>query len=483
MMNNNRKEPNCFKGGYFIYQNGYFENEYSHRSDLKITLKNITSIKETIISLIRNAKSSIKLCSYILSDPEIYSELNEVLGKREIAIFILTQLDNSKMSTSFLSEEEISANFNQNHIDYIGKLYANGAHIRAAKSAHAKFIISDNQEALLMSANITSPSLNENPESGILIKNRQALDCLVKIFDIIFQYGTEYTKFKAASKDKQFVVSRESVLKSEWLDGMSNSKLKFTWGDLNQSLYLELINLIKNGKTDGRIIISSYSVVGLENIPELVQAIKEYIQQGGTMSLFCRGMNYRADHLKNCTVLSELGVEIYGDLFNHSKGLINEDSGFIFTANIDGNHGLINGFEVGCILEPSQRDSLEKFILWQIDNAPYRFQLNPLKQDFYNTYSFYTRAKGISPLEFPDNIIFNIVNEKIQFELENYPIYMLLDSLKKVRKINLGSSFYSVNMDSNAIEILDQISRVYGMETYLLQSSNITINVKNKIVL
>jgi len=481
-MNSSKPEINCYQGGYFIYQNEHSEKEYHQQDDIRITLKEAASIKESIISLIRQSTSSIKLCSFILSDPEIYHELNEVLSKREVAVFILTQLDDRKMSTSFLSEEEISENFNQNHIDYISKLYTNGAHLRAAKSAHAKFIISDNEVALLMSANITTPSLNENPESGVILANKQALDSLVKLFDIIFQYGTEYTKFKAASKDKQFVVSRDSVLKPEWLEGISNSNLKFTWGEMNQSLYSELIDLIKNSNTSGRVLISTYSVVGLENIPEFVQTIRAYIEQGGSVILFCRGMNYRADHLKNCTVLSEIGVDIYGDLFNHSKGLISDDSGFIFTANIDGNHGLINGFEVGCLLEPNQRQALESFILWQIDNAPYKFQLNPVKTDFYNTYSFYAKSKGINPLEIPDDIVFDVFNDKTASEIENYPTYVLFNSSKQLKYINVSNSFYSANMEGNTIELIDQTNKIYGMETYLLQSRNITINTKNKIV-
>lgn len=481
MMSKGIIESNCFKGGYFIYQNEISKSLYIEKDGIKVTLKDTQSIKESIIQLIRTAKNSIKLCSFIISDPDIYLELNEVLNDRQVAVFILTQLDNSKMLTSFLSEEEISENFNQNHIDYISKLYTNGAHIRAAKSAHAKFIMTDDEEALLMSANITPPSLNENPESGILLEDTESKESLKKLFDIIFQYGTEYTKFKAASKDKQFIVSRDSVIKPEWLKDISNSNIKFTWGGFDQSLYFELIKLINNGNPNGKITISTYSVVGLENIPELIDAIKDYLQSGGKVVLFCRGMNYRSDHLKNCTILSELGVEIYGDLFNHSKGLVNDQSGFLFTANIDGNHGLINGFEVGCLLENSQKDSLESFIEWQIENAPYKFELNPSKDDFFRTYKFYVISKGISSIKLPENIMFNISNPRLEFELNNYPIYVLLNSSKEVKNINVGNSFYSVKMVGNEIDILEPTYRVFGMETYLLQSRDITIKVNNKI--
>ena len=51
--------------------------------------------------------------------------------------------------------------------------------------------------------------------------------------------------------------------------------------------------------------------------------------------------------------------EFFADLFNHSKGVINEKKGLIFTANIDGFHGLRNGFEVGYILQEKQRIEAE----------------------------------------------------------------------------------------------------------------------------
>ncbi|WP_445957299.1 phospholipase D family protein [Yeosuana sp.] len=482
-MNSSKNKEPYFEGGYFIYRNLVKENNYSNQIDLMVTLPYNHGIKNTIISLIHKAKKSIKLCSFILSDPEIYTELNSVLSERKIAVFILTQLDNSKLSTSFLSEEEAVENFYQKHLDYIGKLYINGAHIRAAKSAHSKFIIIDDTEALVMSANITTPSLNENPESGVFVADKDSLHSLVSLFDIIYQYGTEYTKFKVASKDKQFVVSRITNMQTDWLKQFANSNIKFTWGNEHRNLYLEILNLINNGDPNGKIIISTYSVVGLDNIPEFLIAIKSYIEKGGVVDLFCRGMNYRSDHLKNCTILSQLGVRIYGDLFNHSKGIISNDKGFIFTANIDGNHGLINGFEIGYCLEDDQKINLENFINWQIENAPYEFKINPSKNDFFETYQFYSETKGINVMELPKCITFNIPNgdPKLKNELNLYPIYVHCNSSKLVQSINVGNSYYSVNMFEDKIEILEKVNRVFNSETYLLQCEDITINVNQNI--
>ena len=53
--------------------------------------------------------------------------------------------------------------------------------------------------------------------------------------------------------------------------------------------------------------------------------------------------------------LKSLGCVVYGDDNNHSKCILSEKDGILFTANIDGKQGLLNGFEVGIKLTNEQR--------------------------------------------------------------------------------------------------------------------------------
>ena len=85
-------------------------------------------------------------------------------------------------------------------------------------------------------------------------------------------------------------------------------------------------------------------------------------------------MNYRNDHLTGSQLLSLAGCKIFADLFNHSKGVINEKRGMIFTANIDGFHGLKNGFEVGYVLQEKQRIEFLNIHSDLIKSAYYIFQ-------------------------------------------------------------------------------------------------------------
>lgn len=464
-----------FQGGYFVLNQNMKATMWNRRKDFFVTLPYEHSIKDEIIRIIRKSRTSLKICSFILTDKEIFTEIENVLNDFNVSVFILTQLDDSKFSSSLLSEEEMTENFNQVHLDAVKKLYSKGAHVRATRTAHAKFIISDRNLAILMSANITTPSLTNNPETGIYISDDNTLNHLDRLFDEIFQHGTEYTQFITASSNKQFIVSRKNNIPKESINSLNTSNLRFTYEDINQTLYVELVNIIKNATSD--VFISTYSIVGLELLPEFVNAVKTKIEQGVSIYIFSRGMNYRSDHLSSCTELSRLGCKIFGDIFNHSKGIITKESSMIFTANIDGYHGLKNGFEVGALLDKNQVGNLKSFIKWQIESAPYQFSLSPSKEDYFTFYSFYCKEKGINPKEISKNITIKLLKENKQLvsQIDTTPCYVKVKN-NEIAQIQIGSNHYYADFKENTLSIGNKITRTdYNMESYLLQYEQINI--------
>ena len=312
-MSNSLINKEIFDGGYFILNENRTDTSLGEYPKILFTLNGYPQIKNHIIKLIRNAVKVIKLCSFIISDEEIAFELLEKCKNTDVAIFLLTQLDDKKFNFDFLPEE-VSSKQGKEHMSIITKLYGHGAHVRAATSAHAKFIVCDNCDALLMSANITSPSLNTNPETGIILeKGYRGIDML---FDIIFQKGTEYIGFTTAGS-KQLISSRSTNITKELLNLIDESSIKYTWEKLNNSLYESIVNLIKGANSD--IFISTYSVVGLDKIPELVEELKNAIDRGIAIKLFCRAMNHRKDHLDNCLRLREIGLTIQREFIQTTK--------------------------------------------------------------------------------------------------------------------------------------------------------------------
>lgn len=322
---------------------------------------------------------------------------------------------------------------------------------------------------------MTTPSLTSNPETGIFISDSKALNHLDRLFDEIFQNGTEYTRFITANSNKQFIVSRKQNISENTEILNTKTKLKYTFEDYQQSLYEEIVDTLAN--TTGDVLLSTYSIVGLNKLPEFISAIKSVIIKGYSVYVFSRGMNYREDHLEGCTLLANLGCKIYGDIFNHSKGIVTPEQSMIFTANIDGNHGLKNGFEVGVILENDQKINLKSFIEWQISTAPYIFTIAPNKIKYFDYYSYHCKSKEINPRELPEDftIKLNKSNSELAILLDEIPCYYKIKN-DKISQLQIGKYSYEVHFDHNTLSIGNQIhKREYNLESYLLKYRNAKI--------
>ena len=74
-------------------------------------------------------------------------------------------------------------------------------------------------------------------------------------------------------------------------------------------------------------------------------------------------LNFSHDEsLRQIAFLESKGCKSKGDDSNHSKCVISESEGIVFTANIDGIHGMKTGFEVGCALQGEELETARKYV-------------------------------------------------------------------------------------------------------------------------
>ena len=101
------------------------------------------------------------------------------------------------------------------------------------------------------------------------------------------------------------------------------------------------------------------------NLSEFRSEIKRAITRGVEVSLFFNRKG-PVENLKAQDAfvrrLINIGCHAYTDEYNHSKCIINEKEGMLFTANIDGNSGLKSGFEVGCIFDSEQLNAATEHV-------------------------------------------------------------------------------------------------------------------------
>jgi len=466
------KNTDTLNSGVFIINESKTEfTPFIGYENIFLTQEGNIALKNEILKIISEANSVLKICSFIITDKEIFNAILNKAKETQVAIFILTQLDSTKLENSlsladFITEEEIKENPARTHLKYIKQLYDNGIHVRASLSAHSKFIVADRTIGFITSANFTTPSLTFNTESGVYLDEKSSEE-LDKLFDVIFQQGTTYKQFLGTKKKgKMLVVQSETNIDNNLLPKSDVSNLRYTCENLSNNLLAEITSIIN--QANEYLYLSTYSIVGLNSIADLFSSIKNAIERGVSVSVFCRGMNYRNDHLEGVSKLSEIGCTVYADLFNHSKGVINEKTGMIFTANIDGNHGLNNGFEVGSILNELQRKEFLDFHKKLIETSFYVFKNNPLRNDLFITYIAYEQQKGLNiPVlpQYPEITFKSTLNININDFNSSIIFY---GKAKNSEYLIVGNNFYKCTLKGNSIFLLENAKARVDLEKYIL---------------
>ncbi|WP_419486718.1 phospholipase D family protein [Chryseobacterium bernardetii] len=467
------KNTDVLNTGFFVLNKNKIDyNPFLAYKSIFLTQENNVALKNEILDIIQKATSVLKICSFIITDKEIFTAVLNKAKETQVAIFILTQLDSTKLENSlslvdFITEEEIKENPARIHLKYIKQFYDNGIHVRASLSAHSKFIVSDRTTGFIMSANFTTPSLTFNTESGVYLDEKSSKE-LDKLFDIIFLQGTTYKQFLGThKKDKMLVVQSEVNIDSNLLPKPENSNLRYTCENFSDNLLNEIITIIDDSHQ--YLYLSTYSIVELNSLKQITQSIKKAVDRGVSVSIFCRGMNYRNDHLKGVSELFKIGCKIYGDVFNHSKGIINENKAMLFTANIDGNHGLTDGFEVGYLLNETQRIEFLNLHKKLIETSFYIFDNAISRNDLFITYNAYEQQKGMNIPSLPKYPIIsyrpNVIVEVE--ELESSIIFY--GKSKDCEYLIAGNSFYKCIIKGDNIFILEKTTRRFDIEKYILK--------------
>lgn len=460
-----------YKGTYFLKNENRSDQNWSNSENILVNTQSSFQLKEEILRVIGSAKKCLKICSFILNDMNVYEALKQKLVQEDVVLFLLTSLNPSTLASNYLTEEEEARDSIKIHQRFISTLYNLGGHVRAASNIHAKFIIADSNEALIMSANLTKFSLNLNPESGIKFSNQDDVRSIEILFEKIYLKATTFKSFRKRAKGKSYVESLSKQIGLNDFSSLEEKDLTFTYEDLNNSIYKKIISIIDNA--DSYITIGTYSIVELGNLSELIESLERAKQRGVDIKFFCRAMNHRSDHLEGCRKILELDIPVFGDLYNHAKGIVSETEGMIFTANIDGKYGLKSSFEVGLILQGEQLSSLDKFLKWQIETAHFTAVNNPIKKELHVSESYKEHLKRIVPVGTAKSITIDTNSIDLKSKLENYPFYILCKG-KKIVGVKVGRKTYEGSYQGSKLKLLGE-NKLNNHVQFMVKYENLNI--------
>ncbi len=335
-------------------------------------------LTEQILYTIRYAVRYIKISSFLMQDKEIVDELCKASESGRAAVFVISNRNQKegeeyKATTNANTKAQEGIN---NHQRFLQDLYYSGVHVRLLDNLHAKFIIADGKNGLLMSANISPNSLSGNVESGVTLGVEEISDLEI-VFDTMFNYA-DIVQFISGQNHDVVKFSNRKMPNSSFSNLKSNirltvrSKSDTNLSECNEtSLYKTIIDIINEAKSFVYIVSWEFKD-RLGKLQTFYNAINRAIKRGVKITLFynSKGPEHNIRVQEEFIVkMGSIGCDAYFDQSNHSKCILSENRGFLFTANIDGNAGLLEGFEVGCIMDENQHKQAIEHVEQLINKA------------------------------------------------------------------------------------------------------------------
>lgn len=322
--------------------------------------KNRMELTLSIESVIQHAKQYIKACNFLFQDKEIIRLLKQA-AQRGVAIFIISniRLNDYKEGDEDRGQDSTLPNLND--------LKDMGCHVHLLKELHAKFIIGDGgktngEEGIIMSANFSSNSISKNTETGIFVYNKE-LENLEYVFERLYlssdvtdisRHGDHNTLSKLFRVPKINIDEcKDSMMRYTIASNDAGNNLK---GFNIHTIYDSILEIIHSSRQ--HILMVSWHFNSLNKLPGFLSAIKDALNRGVTVYVYSNmygPSNSQRSSNQEVKLLKDMGCKVFGDNNNHSKCVLNEKEGIIFTANIDGYRGMLKGFEVGCMLDRRQR--------------------------------------------------------------------------------------------------------------------------------
>ena len=371
------------EGGFFLLRNRKQDPFTWSRDENKTqhivgTYRNSGApIRDALIEMLRAATVRVFVASFMLGDQPILDELIAAAERLKGGIYVVTALDEQSLGRGlreYEGDEQESPKERQKNFE---RLTSRGIYVRGHESCHAKFVVVDNTAALVGSANLVSAGMDFTGEANVVIREPSQVRQLVRLFGELWYEGCVW---EVPPGPTYLVAERKPCKTPVKPVAPSGAPGEIVWtnGSGQMSLLRAIHETIDAAQHD--LTLATYSIVGMrENPALLVTPLRRALERGVKIRLFVRQRNGYPDQMREVVELYEAGVLIHGDLRNHAKFVIaDETKALLFSANFDSKHGLDSGVEVGArIDDPAALHDLKRYADHAIANADAEFLRNP----------------------------------------------------------------------------------------------------------
>ncbi len=347
------------------------------------------TIKEAALKLLSSARHKVFVASFRIGDTDLLKALYEAADRLRGGVYVISALDEKSFRKGLQAEDadapeadDVRAQ-NKRFEDMTSK----GIAVRGHDNFHAKFLIVDDRDALVSSANLETSALTDTErrdvtgENGFVVSDRNEVLRLARYFTRLWHDCT-YEMPPGENHTVQHRKASPSPCHAPVADLGHSPGVIWTYGT-----ELGIRDTIRDiiGRARRSLLLASFSLNGLTEYPELLLNPIERAMQTRRLqvSLLLRARNNHPPTRKGATALAKLGVHIYSDSLTHAKAVISDENyGALFSANFDADHGLLSGAEVGIRLDGHQAlDEAIRYLGHAMSHADLNFTLNPTQRD------------------------------------------------------------------------------------------------------
>jgi phosphatidylserine/phosphatidylglycerophosphate/cardiolipin synthase-like enzyme len=303
------------------------------------------SLRDALYDLVDSATRKLFVCSFLLDDQGLIERLCRKADQLRGSVYVVTAIKDEWLTNAFADPDETHLKPTKHLIE---PLVAAGAQVRGCESAHAKFAVVDDREAIISTANFDQRGLLHTGEAGVRLSSPDEVVRLSRFFSRLWLSRCELEMPHDPSDRFTVRNVKRPSLPPVVPAADANIAGSVIWTDGKEHHIAETIAKTADA-AQRELVVCTYDVRGLDRLSDLVVApIDRAVQRGVRVRLLTRIRNPRRSSREALRRLAAIGVEIRGDSTNHAKFIIADRKfGALFSANLDAEHGLTSGIEVG----------------------------------------------------------------------------------------------------------------------------------------
>ncbi|MFF4625282.1 phospholipase D-like domain-containing protein [Nonomuraea jabiensis] len=379
-------------GGYFLSRPGsravpFLEHDPDATFSHVITYRDSPqTIRSALLELIATARRKVFVASFFLGDKELTNALREAAARLRGGVYVISAIDDRSLKRG-LKELEDEPGKDATERKRFDELCRAGIYVRGHENCHAKFAVADDRVALVSSANFTCRALSVTGESGVLIRDPAEAERLARLFARLWHTGCTW-EIPPVPPGGAYTAGPRAA--ESWMAGVPqpeegpNARVIWT-DDREQHVWRHLLAIVADAREE--LLLATWSLNKMTSHPQLLfEAVCAAVKRGVRTRMLVRTFNHRPGHRAECLAFAEAGAEICADTETHAKGAFADaDSGVLFSANFDADHGLTSGVEIGCRLDgTSALATARHFVQHMMEHGDAVFVRNPTQRDLHD---------------------------------------------------------------------------------------------------